>query len=134
MDFLEQICPKIVFPVENRKSEHCHWIVHVWNSLGIKIQPKLTNLGFCINFAQKKKYFMKKTDKREHPHWILHVQISLGMKFYLKLTVLIENRKTEHHHGILHIRIILRTQFQLKLRILIFFFFWLNLPKKSVSG
>ena len=27
-NFLDQICPKRVFPAKNRKSEHHHWILH----------------------------------------------------------------------------------------------------------
>ena len=37
-NFLVQICPKRVFPVENRKSEHHNWILRIWISLSTKFQ------------------------------------------------------------------------------------------------
>ena len=36
---------KMVFPVENRKSEHPHGIPHIWISLGTKFQLKLIILS-----------------------------------------------------------------------------------------
>ena len=45
-NFLGQICPKNVFSVWNRKSEHHHWILHIRISLGTKFQLKLTILIF----------------------------------------------------------------------------------------
>ena len=78
-DFFDQICPKWVFPVKNRKSEQQHRILHVWSSLGTKFQQKLTILILWTKFALKGKW--KKG--------ILLIQISLGAKFQLKLTVLI---------------------------------------------
>ena len=38
--FLDQIYPKKVFPVENGKREHRHWILHIQNSLGTEFQLK----------------------------------------------------------------------------------------------
>ena len=46
--------PKKVFPVENRKSEHHHGILHIWISLGTKFQLKLIILSFWIKFTQKR--------------------------------------------------------------------------------
>ena len=43
--FLDKICPKRVFPVENRKSE-LYGILHIRISLNTKFQPKLTILIF----------------------------------------------------------------------------------------
>ena len=34
--FLDKIWQKIVFPVQKKKNEHCHWIQHIPNSLRIK--------------------------------------------------------------------------------------------------
>ena len=51
--FLDQICPKRVFPLWNRKSEHHHWILHTWIRLGAKFQLKLTILNFWTKFAQE---------------------------------------------------------------------------------
>ena len=44
--------PKKVFPVENRKSEHHHEILHIWISLGTKYQLKLIILSFWTKFTQ----------------------------------------------------------------------------------
>ena len=53
MIFLDQICPKQVFPLWDRKSEHHHWILHTWLSLGATFQLKLTILIFGPNFLNK---------------------------------------------------------------------------------
>ena len=45
--FWTKFAPKKVFPVENRKSEHYHLILHIWISPGTKFQPKLTILINC---------------------------------------------------------------------------------------
>ena len=60
--FLDQICPKTVFPVVNRKSEHYHWILRTWISLNIKFQVKLTKFIFWTKFALKV-YFRSKKKK-----------------------------------------------------------------------
>ena len=52
-DLLDQIYPKRVFLVKNRKREHHHWILHIWIGLGTKFQLRLTILIFCAKFAQK---------------------------------------------------------------------------------
>ena len=54
--------PKMVFPVENRKSEHHHGILHIWISLGTKFQLKLIILSFWTKFTQKR-YFQLKTEQ-----------------------------------------------------------------------
>ena len=54
--------PKKVFPVENRKSEHHHGILHIWISLGTKFQLKLIILSFWTKFTQKR-YFQLKTEQ-----------------------------------------------------------------------
>ena len=44
--FLNQICSINVFPAQNRKSEHHHWILHIQISLGTKFHFKqFWNLG-----------------------------------------------------------------------------------------
>ena len=53
---------KMVFPVENRKSEHHHGILHIWISLGTKFQLKLIILSFWTKFTQKR-YFQLKTEQ-----------------------------------------------------------------------
>ena len=54
--------PKMVFPVENRKSEHYHGILHIWISLGTKFKLKLIILSFWTKFTQKS-YFKLKTEQ-----------------------------------------------------------------------
>ena len=51
--FYDEIHPKKVFPVKNRKSEHLHWIFHIWFTLGIKFHLKLTKLIFRPNLPKK---------------------------------------------------------------------------------
>ena len=80
-DFFDQICPKKVFLVKNRKSEHHHWILLIQISLGTKFQLKLTISIFCTTFAQKG-ISSRKQKKSEHHHGILHIWISLGTKFF----------------------------------------------------
>ena len=45
-----------------QKSEHHHWILHIWISLSTKFQVKLTVLIFWTKFALKS-YFWSKTEK-----------------------------------------------------------------------
>ena len=49
----DQICPKRVFLVKSRESEHHHWILHIWISLGIKFHLKQTILNFVSKFVLK---------------------------------------------------------------------------------
>ena len=53
---------KKLFPVENRKNEHHHKILHIFISLGTKFQLKLIILSFWIKFTQKR-YFQLKTEQ-----------------------------------------------------------------------
>ena len=59
---MNQICRKSVFPIKNRKSEHEHWILHIWISLNIKFHFELTILFFWTKFAEKA-YSPLKTEK-----------------------------------------------------------------------
>ena len=52
----------MVFPVQNEKNEHRHWIPHIQISLNTKFQFKMTILIFWTKFAQKW-YFQSKTKK-----------------------------------------------------------------------
>ena len=61
-EFLDQICPRKIFMVKNRKSEHHHWTPHIQISLGTKFQLKLTILIFLTRFIQKE-FFWSKTEK-----------------------------------------------------------------------
>ena len=61
-DFLDQICPKRVFPIKNKKNKHYHWILHVGIRLRTKFQLKVTFLIFWTKFSQKG-HFWPKTKK-----------------------------------------------------------------------
>ena len=59
-DFLDQICPKRVIPIKNRKIEH-HWILHIPISLGTKFQSgfklAVRNLQFAKCFGSLRMSF-----------------------------------------------------------------------------
>ena len=48
--------PKKVFPVEKRKSKRHHGILHIWISLGIKFQLKLTILSLFDQIYPRKQF------------------------------------------------------------------------------
>ena len=50
---MDQICPKRVFPAENEKSKHHHWILHIRISLSIKFHLKLKILNFWPSLPKK---------------------------------------------------------------------------------
>ena len=50
---LRQVFTKRVFLVQNRKSSHHNWILHIRLRLGSKFQLKLTILIFWTKFAEK---------------------------------------------------------------------------------
>ena len=54
--------PRKVFPVENKKSEHHHGILHIRISLGTKFQLKLIISSFWTKFTQKR-YFQLKAEQ-----------------------------------------------------------------------
>ena len=59
---------KRVFPVENRKSEHYHWIMHVRISQGTKFHFKQTILNFGIKFIRTGN-FCRKQKKWTSPQY-----------------------------------------------------------------
>ena len=54
--------PKKVYPLQNRKSEYHHGILHIWICLGTKFQLKLIILSFWTKSTQKR-YFQWKTEQ-----------------------------------------------------------------------
>ena len=54
--------PKKVYPLQNRKSEYHHGILHIWICLGTKFQLKLIILSFWTKSTQKR-YFQSKTEQ-----------------------------------------------------------------------
>ena len=53
LEFLDQICPKRVFPVEHEKNKYQQWIQHIPIILVTKLQLKLTILIFGPNLPKK---------------------------------------------------------------------------------
>ena len=139
MNFWTKLTQKRYFRSKKEKKENHHRILHIWISLGSKVQPQQTILIFRNKFAPKKNTSSQKQKKLTSSY---EIQISLTTKFQLKLTILIffleeicwknvfpvEIRKSEHHHWILDIRISLGTKFQLKLTIMIF---WTKFTRKG---
>ena len=81
--------PKRILVVKNRKNEHNHSILHIWISLGIKVDFEQLVLTFWTKFDQKGYIELKKKRRSEHHHWIPYLWISLSNKFQDKLTILI---------------------------------------------
>ena len=52
-DFLDQVCPKRVFSLSNRKSEHHLRIQHIQINLDAKFHLKQKILIVLVKFAQK---------------------------------------------------------------------------------
>ena len=77
-DFLEQICPKKVFLVQNRKSEHPHWILLIAIGWGTKFHFKQFRI---LEPHLPKRVVLVKNGKSEYDQWILHFRISLVTKF-----------------------------------------------------
>ena len=86
---MEKICKKS----SNRKSEFYHQILYIQNSLGTKLQLKLTILNLLTK-SIKNGHFQSQKEKNENRHQILHIQISLGSKFRLQQTILIFSEQT----------------------------------------
>ena len=76
---MDQICPKKVFLVWSRKSEHHDWILHIQISLDTKFQLKLTILIFGPNLP-KNGYLRPKSVESDHHHWIVHIRTIHGTK------------------------------------------------------
>ena len=56
LKFYDQICPKQVYPVKSRKSEHHNWILHIWNNLSTKFKLKLPPSSILKIFKLKMIY------------------------------------------------------------------------------
>ena len=77
---MHQNCAKWVFPIENRKNKHHHWILHIQISSDTKFHIKQSNLNFGTKFI--KKYFHLKQKK-------VNISIEFSTKFQLKLKIMI---------------------------------------------
>ena len=77
---------KNVFLVENRKSEHNHWILHIRISLGAKFQCN-SSFDFWTKIYPER-IFLVENRKSKHYHWILDIQISVTTKFQFRQPIL----------------------------------------------
>ena len=80
-EFWDQVFPKRVFLVQNRKSSHNNWILHIWVRLGSKFQVKLITLIFWTKFVQK--LVLQK---------IALFHVSMVITYYIKLIRMVANR------------------------------------------
>ena len=115
---MEQICPKSIFPIKNRKIEHQHWIKHIQIRVGTKFQFQLIILTFWTKFA-KKGYFRSKTERVNImiefcmfelfyvPNFSLNRQFWFFGPSLPKKGISTRKQKSEQHHRILRIRIML---------------------------
>ena len=122
IEYLDQICPKRLFPVYSRKTEHHHWILEIRINLTTKFWFKLTILNFWTKFAQKR-YSRSQKNKQTSKQTNKQTNKQKGTR---KVKISIES-----NHRTLHIRIRLCAEFQLKLAILIF---WTRFPQKGISS
>ena len=119
---MDQICPKRIFPIKNRKNEHRHWILHARLGVGTKFQLKVRILIFWTKFAQKE-YFHSKIKKNNSiiefcifelvsvPNFSIKWQFLFLGPNLTKKGISTQNQKSEQHHWILRIRIRLGTIF-----------------------
>ena len=118
MIFLGQICPKMVFPVQKRRSKHHHCLLRIRFSLDTNFQLKLTILIFSNKFAQKG-YFQSKTKKLNITVGFCVFEISqdtnfnLNKQFWILRYFWSKTEESEHHHWILHIWTSTVTKYQL---------------------
>ena len=111
-DFLDQLCPNRVFPVESKK---LNFFIGFWMFKLVQISSFSLNWRFWV-FNLPGKSTSDQKQKSEHQHWILYILIiSLGTKFQLKMKILnfwtkftqsvflVGNKKSELYHWILHI-------------------------------
>ena len=87
MIFLEQICSKRVFPVENGKREHHHCILIVRITVSIKFPFTQAIFNFGTKFARKK-YSRSKTKKKNITIKFYVFELSITVKFHFKQTIL----------------------------------------------
>ena len=125
------------FQVENRKSEHHHWILHIRSSLGTKFQVKLTVFIFWPKLHKKVSFWAKFTEKTYFQTKTEKVNITIEFCIFEfwdsicpKRLFLVENRESELHYWVMQVEISLGTKFHLKLMILIF---WTKFARKGYS-
>ena len=111
--FLDQICPRGVFPVKNKRSECSHWI-----SLGTKFQHKPK-----IHQISPKRVYLVKSEQ-------LLIKRFLD-QIFPKRVFPFKNRKVNSTTEFCIFKLVLVPNFSLNWQ---FWFFGPNLPKKGISG
>ena len=89
-DFLKKNYQKRTPPFKNRKSEHHHWILHIWVRLSTKFQLKMTIFNFWTKLAQKR-YFQYKIDAANitiefckfELVWVSNLNFTLNQQFWV---------------------------------------------------
>ena len=126
--------------MNNRKSEHHHWILHMRNSLGIKFRLNLKIFIFWTRFAQKG-HFWFETEKMNVTtelcifELVSVLNFSLNRQFWFSGSILLKKghfrKKMEKVNTVV--------EFYTFLLVLVwnlslnwqFWLFWLNFPKKG---
>ena len=63
-DFFDQIYPKTVFPIKNRKNENDYLMLHARINVGTKFQHSVTILIFWTKFSQKDHFHSKRNKEK----------------------------------------------------------------------
>ena len=82
--FFRSNLAKKIFPVDNRKSENHHGILHIWISLNTKFQLNLIILSSWTKFTQKR-YFQSKTEQAVHGLQAVASYVVLFQRLLLKI-------------------------------------------------
>ena len=89
LDFLYQICPKRVFPVEKKKkNEQHHWMVHIRISLSTKFQVNPLSASVALI------YYMRAALALNGLKWLFWFLDQI----YSNRIFPVKNRNSEHHH------------------------------------
>ena len=88
MVFSTKFAQEREFPIENEKSEHHLWILHIWIRLASKFSLKLTTLTFWAKFSQKRAFLIGNKKVNITTEICPGIWISVGTKFQLELIIL----------------------------------------------
>ena len=114
----------MVFFVENRKSDHCHWILYT----PISLTNFSLNRSFWFFWDQTPQNSGYSNLQKYIPNFSLNQQFWFSGPNLPKKSFSSQNTENVHHHRMLHTYISLGTKFQLKLIIL---FFWTKFAQKG---
>ena len=92
-NFLDQICPKRLFPIKNRKSNQTspsNSAYSNWSSY--QILAETDNFDFLDQICPKR-VFPVENEKSEQHHWVLHIGIKLSAKIIGAMALLSQSRE-----------------------------------------